>query len=71
MLVQKSSSTTTTLSLFGLLQKHIYIKVSVIMTGTQLFRVKGIHMTRGEKLTIREINKEEIITQLPEGIEAN
>ena len=41
------------------------------MTGTQLFRVKGIHMTRGAKLTIREINKEEIITQLPEGIEAN
>ena len=44
------------------------------MTGTQLFRVTGIHMTRGAKLTIREINKEEIhnvITQLPEGIEAN
>ena len=42
------------------------------MTGTQLFRVKGIHMTRGAKLTIIEINKEEIIAQqLPEGVENN
>ena len=42
------------------------------MTGTQLFRVKWIYMTRGAKLTIWEINKEEIITQeLSEGIEDN
>ena len=42
------------------------------MTGTQLFQVKWIYMTRGAKLTIWEINKEEIITQqLPEGVEDN
>ena len=39
------------------------------MTRTQLFRVKWVNMTRGAKPTIREMNKEEIITQqLQEGI---